>query len=297
MKAWALAAATAIGVATLAAGSGGAATAPRWIVFAAARENGQLPSQLFRISTAGTGLRQLTTGARAADEPAFSPDGRHVAFRRAFAGLFVVDIDGRGLRRLTGDPNDRFGVWSPDGRSIAFVHPVKGGGVRLAVIAPSGHRQRVLRRGPEPIGRPSWTPNGKAIVIASHGGFFRVSASTGKVEQRLAPTYKDNDGEPVWTLSPNGRTLALVARRPEPPGCQGLACEVFALYLVGTASTHPRRFADDIGFAGWTPDSRRLVYATRSGLAVRPVTAGSARTIPVAPDLRPIGDAPPAWQP
>jgi Tol biopolymer transport system component len=282
----------------LAAGSSGGASSIRLIVFAASPQHGTQPSQLFRISTGGTGLRQLTTGARAADEPTFSPDGRRVAFTRAFAGIFVIDADGSGLHRLTGDPNDRFPVWSPDGRSVAFLHPVAGA-VRLAVIASSGHRQRTLRLGPHPTGRPSWAANGKSLVIPSDGSFFQVSASTGKVQRRLRPTYDFRDGAPSWTLSPNGRRIALVARRPEPPGCQGLACEVFALYVTRVSSARPRRLVDDAGFAGWTADSRRVVYATGDGLKIQPVAGGAARLIRIGSggEIQPIGDAPPAWQP
>ncbi len=197
---------------------------------------------------------------------------------------------------MTGDPNDRFPVWSPSGRSVAFVHPVRGG-VRLAVIASTGRGQRVLRLGPPPTGRPSWTPDGKSLVIAVKGSFFRVSASTGKVQRQLGPTYDVRDGEPWWTLAPNGRTIALVARGSEPAGCGGLECDVFALYLAPVSSKQTRRLVDDGGFAGWTPDSRRVVYSTGSGLVVKPVGAGASRTISVGSAIRPLGDSPPAWQP
>ncbi len=89
MKLRTLTAAATIGLAALAAGSSDAASAPRWIVFAASPQQGTQPSQLFRVSTVGAGLRQITNGARAADQPSFSPDGRRVAFTRAAAGIFV----------------------------------------------------------------------------------------------------------------------------------------------------------------------------------------------------------------
>ena len=297
MKLRALTTAATLGAALLVAGSGGAVPSPRWVVFPASPDHGTRPTQLFRISAAGVGLRQITMGARAAEEPAFSPDGRRIAFTRAFAGIFVTHTDGSALHRLTASPNDRFPVWSPDGRNVAFLHPA-GRRAHIAVIASTGRHQRVLRLGPEPIGRPSWTPNGRSLVVASDGSFFQVSAATGRVQRRLRPTWDTNDGAPSWTLSPNGRTIALVARAPEPPGCEGLACEVFALYVVGVSSTRPRRLAD-AGFAGWTPDGRSLVYATGSGLAVKPLAGGPARLIPVGSDgeIAPAGDAPPAWQP
>jgi TolB protein len=66
-------------------------------------------------------------------DPAWSPDGRRIAFRRIdridalgypLAGnldLYVVNADGSGLRRLTRHKNVRWIAWSPDGRTIAFL--------------------------------------------------------------------------------------------------------------------------------------------------------------------------------
>ena len=68
---------------------------------------------------------KATTG-----EPAWSPDGRRIAFRRydgqlgsiGTSDLFVVNADGSGLRRLTNHAeNVRWFAWSPDGRTIAFL--------------------------------------------------------------------------------------------------------------------------------------------------------------------------------
>src|SRR5690606_5134805 len=57
--------------------------------------------------------------------PAWSPDGRHIAFSgsdRGITDLYIVEVESGALRRLT---RDRFGdlqpTWSPDGRTIAFV--------------------------------------------------------------------------------------------------------------------------------------------------------------------------------
>lgn len=283
-------------IAVLLPSSGGAAGAPRWIVLAASAEHGTLPTQLFRISTTGTGLGQITTGARAATEPSFSPDGRRVAFTRASAGIFVIRVDGTGLRRLTRNPYDQFPVWSPNGREVAFLHPL-GRHARVAVISAAGHPQRTLRLGPDPVGRASWTPDGKSLVVASGGSFLRISAANGRVERRLGPSYDEGLGTPWWTLAPDGRTIALVGRRPEPPGCSALACEVFALYLGRVSSPHLLRLVDDGGYPGWTADSRRLVYTTAAGIAVTRLADRSSSTIPVGDGVVATGDTPPAWQP
>ena len=299
MKAGTVTTAVAIVLALASAGAGAAAPSVRWIVFPASPQHGTQPSQLFRISTTGNGLDQITTGARAADEPSFSPDGRRVVFTRVRAGIFVVNVDGRGLHRLTQDPNDRLPVWSPDGRHVAFVHP-GARRARLAVIGADGDRQRILRQGPEPLGRPSWTPDGRSLVIAAaNGSLFRLNARSGAVERRLGLRFDQNGGTPLWTLSPDGRTAAIVGRRAGPPGCTGLACEAFGLFVAPVSSGRLRLLTDEAAYAGWTPDGRRVVYASGAGLRIRAVAGGSVRTIALGSggEIQPEGDAPPAWQP
>jgi Tol biopolymer transport system component len=96
---------------------------------------------LWVVNADGSDARRVA-GNATWGEPAWSPNGRRIAFRR-FEGkvgsagnsdLFVVNPDGSGLRRLTRQAaNVRWFAWSPDGRTIAFlrnreVHIVKADG-------------------------------------------------------------------------------------------------------------------------------------------------------------------------
>jgi TolB protein len=74
-------------------------------------------------------------------EPAFSPDGRSVAFvRENFSGtlgaLFVQAISGASPKQLT-PGNSRDPVWTPDGRQIVFSSQL-GGVLTLSRISASG---------------------------------------------------------------------------------------------------------------------------------------------------------------
>jgi Tol biopolymer transport system component len=279
-------------------GSGGAGTKDRWVVFAASPGHGTQSPQLFRVRISGSGLEQITTGRHVATDPAFAGDGRHVAFARLSSGLFVANVDGTGLRRLTGDGGDRFPVYSPNGRLIAFVRAAKSGGYRLWLMNASARRQHRLRLAPvlSAANRPAWTPDGRSLVVATDGAFYKLSATTGRTQRRLMPTYDASLGQLLWTLSPNGRTIAYVGRRAEPTGCQGAACEVFALYLQSVTSSKPKRAIADAGVPGWSRDGGRVAYAYQGGLAVQAVGGGAITTIPVG-DAPIDGDSPPAWQP
>jgi Tol biopolymer transport system component len=60
--------------------------------------------------------------------PAWSPDGRTIAFASGFASegylneIWLMDPDGRNQRPLTHRVGiDEYPVWSPDGRTIGFA--------------------------------------------------------------------------------------------------------------------------------------------------------------------------------
>ena len=72
----------------------------------------------------GSGVTRLTDHSADDTTPAWSPDGRRIAFsseRDGNAEIYVMDADGSELARLTSSPGkDRFPSWSPGGQYIAF---------------------------------------------------------------------------------------------------------------------------------------------------------------------------------
>jgi TolB protein len=73
--------------------------------------------------------RQIVAGDSETN-PQASPDGQQIAFMSQRDGnweIYVVSLDGTGLRRLTYQAaNDGLPAWSPDGRHIAFVSDREG---------------------------------------------------------------------------------------------------------------------------------------------------------------------------
>ena len=69
-----------------------------------------------KILNIGTGeTRQITFGEGTNESPAWSPNGRHLAFMSTRAGrsqIFTVDRDGRNLRQITKDGNNQTPNWS-----------------------------------------------------------------------------------------------------------------------------------------------------------------------------------------
>lgn len=123
----------------------------------------------------------MTTGIATTDaydtESQWSPDGTQLAFTQVKnereAAVFVVRIDGTGLKRLTPWSLDAASPdWSPDGTRLVFnshfdVSP--GQSVNLYSIRPSGGRLTALTRNRGRSAnfsfRPSWSPDGTRIVF------------------------------------------------------------------------------------------------------------------------------------
>jgi TolB protein len=106
-------------------------------------------SDIYVMNADGSGTRKLTHNARYNAEPAWSPDGRKIAFRSTRNGnrdIYVMNADGSGKRNLTRHPaRDGSPSWSPDGRRIAFVSN-REGRLDAHVMNADGSGQRSLTR-------------------------------------------------------------------------------------------------------------------------------------------------------
>ena len=155
---------------------------------------GPNPEQLFPIHPAGDGLQQLTTCGYPSIAPAFSPDGKRIAFPRPGVGILTMNVDGTGLRRLTTNGRDSFPAWSPDGPHIAFIRPPVQDRVEGQHRCPRQvPRNRRLVQAP-PSGRPSWTPAG--LLIPSGGDLLRLDPTKGHVQK-----YYNAEIDAIWGLN------------------------------------------------------------------------------------------------
>jgi Tol biopolymer transport system component len=129
------------------------------IAFASGRVNVQGNSyfDIYVMNADGSGRRRLTRVSADYDSPAWSPDGRRIAFEHG-GDIYVLNPDGGGQRRLTRNPsyNDS-PTWSPDGRRIAFSSTRSGNG-DVYVMNADGSGQRRLTRNPREDNDPAWSP-------------------------------------------------------------------------------------------------------------------------------------------
>ena len=92
--------------------------------------------------------------------PAFSPDGSRIAFnsnRDDNNDIYVANVDGTGLRRLTNNPAiDTSPTWSPNSQQIAFTSD-RTGAPQIYVIGADGTGLRRLTY-ESYCDRPTWSP-------------------------------------------------------------------------------------------------------------------------------------------
>lgn len=100
----------------------------------------------------GTGRTRLSDGRAGSYEPAFSPDGRKIAFQ-CEGSLCVIDLAHPGRQhRLTSDAGSP--SWSPDSNRIVYEHYLYGGTgyfshpSNLSIIDASGDNEQRLTFGP-----------------------------------------------------------------------------------------------------------------------------------------------------
>ena len=117
-------------------------------------------------------------------------------------GLFVVNADGSGLRKLTAVAW-AMPSWSSDGQKLAFVGFV-GGRSSVSVMSVDGSAPRLLARDAV---APAWSPDGRRIAflhLAPAGWDVYVMNTDGSGQRRLARNAWL--AAPAW--SPAGQKIA-----------------------------------------------------------------------------------------
>ena len=109
---------------------------------------------------------------RRVGDPQVSPNGRRVAFtigdvnfdgNRAVNQIYVVQIDGSGLKQLTsGEKSSSAPRWSPDGKKIAYTT-----GGQVWIMDDDGGDKTQVTKISSGAAAPVWSPDGKWIAFTS----------------------------------------------------------------------------------------------------------------------------------
>jgi Tol biopolymer transport system component/imidazolonepropionase-like amidohydrolase len=226
----------------------------------------------------GGAARRLTSDPALDTAPAWSPDGRSLAYssdRGGSMNIWIRDLDDgtdRQVTRLAAAAMEP--AWSPDASRLAFVDAE---GQLQVVDVKSGAVRKIHDHLNEP-GRPSWSPDGTAVVVSSlkvYSTRFREGTNQvlrvpldGSGDRWFDPAPHKSIGMredygPVW--SPDGTQMAAIV--------DGLLT-AWPVGRDGAPTGPPRPLTAELaGAPTWSGDSKQILFQTDSGMKLVDVAA------------------------
>ncbi|MFQ5537945.1 MAG: S9 family peptidase [Gemmatimonadota bacterium] len=272
-------------------------------------EKSEWLSHIWVGATDGSWARQFTRGEKSATSPAFSPDGRWLAFASSRSGknqVWAMRLDGGEAIQLTqAESGVGSFAWSPDGSRIAYLmrdpetkeekarkkekrDPIlvdrnfKYAHLYMVPFHPDAEdppEATRLTAGTFHINSFDWAPDGSTIAFG-HQPDPRLDVGAVSQDISTVPTDGSKEVTPLVTLggtdgnprySPDGHWVAFTSSgdRPERVGLADV-------YVVAAEGGEPRllAFSHDRsgGLVDWSRDGSR-VYLTESIGTTRQVTA------------------------
>jgi Tol biopolymer transport system component len=226
----------------------------------------RLPVPAARRYIGGVAVLAALVCLTATAQATFPGKNGRIAFSSDRSGtleIYTARPDGSDVRQLTrsGELLSAYPDWSPDGRWIVFdrFNPETERG-HILLMRADGTGLRRLTNGAGSNGDPAFSPNGRRIVFFHQVGNRHPELFTMKRDgsdwHRVTRTPLTAEVFPQY--SPDGKWIAYTRL---PPGEHAAP----AVFIVRANGGTPRRVTPDrlrAGVADWSPDGRRLVFAS-----------------------------------
>lgn len=208
------------------------------------------------------GCRPFTSGDKDS-QPAWSPDGRTVAFvsgrQEHHEQIALIDPDGGEATTLTDFPEGSIAgfSWAPDGRSLAVSF--RATAAEWSSTAVKAREESGECDPPRVIDDPWYRFDGDGYFDAQRFQLFQVDVAGG---ERKLLWGKDRTGFFSYSFSPDAKKLALIANRDKTSFARDWKCELLVLDVgSGKVRALPGIPEGNKSSVAWSPDGRQLAWA------------------------------------
>ena len=289
----------------------------RWVAYTVRQANwddDRYDTQIWIADARSGGTRQLTTAPRSSTAPAWSPDGRHLAFasdRAEHRQIYVIDPSGGEAQALT-SAAEGVGAfkWSPDGRSIAYamtdpapdalkarektygLFDVIGQEHRMThlyVVDVGTKASRQVTKGAFTVGSFDWSPDGTQIAFDHRINSDNANSGTADIsvvsvaDETVRPlvTQDGPDTAPVW--SPDGTRIVFESKMANPSFFYTNTMLASIPAGGGPIDNLTAAFDEDASVVAWTPAGILFSAAQRTSwylFRLDPATKHVAKLLP-----------------
>jgi len=227
--------------------------------------------QICTINCDGTGFVKVTSNSHICSSPAWSPDGKKIAFSYQETlsrwEIYTIGADGKNQTRLTRS-NHRPGwdvrsiqpSWAPNGKRLAYVANYYRPTFELLTMNSDGSDTNpLISMDTASITHPCWSPDGERIAFDFGLAIF-VAKSDATRRLKLASSFAGDQSSPAW--SPDGKRIAFRGRKA---GEDTPSWQIFVVDIESGKSRQVTFGGDWNSGSSWSPDGSKLAFVRQEG--------------------------------